>query len=301
MKTRVIVSLVLLPIFFLVLFVLPPIFLSVLISVICGIAAFELLRATKLSKNISLLIFTITAAALVPLAVYLSAVAGSIAAADGTGTERHPYATLFLFTLIFSILFIFLSLLLIEAFLTMKNQKAIDRGKQLKFRQIPIPLAAGILVPCMLSSLIGLKTLNYGHLFVLLPIVAAFVTDSGAYFTGVTIGKRKAFPTISPNKTVEGYIGGTIAGIIGMLIFGIIISSATSLTVIYPVLILYGIVGAVVTEAGDLIFSLIKRKCEIKDYGNLIPGHGGALDRFDSMIFCAPSMYILMITIPVAV
>jgi phosphatidate cytidylyltransferase len=140
--------------------------------------------------------------------------------------------------------------------------------------------------------------MQYGHLFVLLPIIAAFVTDSGAYFTGVTIGKKKAFPTISPNKTVEGYIGGTIAGTAGMLIYGIILSYTTPLTIIFPALIIYGILGALVTEAGDLTFSLIKRKCGIKDYGSLMPGHGGALDRFDSMSFAAPTMYLLVMLVP---
>jgi len=146
--------------------------------------------------------------------------------------------------------------------------------------------------------LISLKSVPYGHMLVLLPVVATVLTDSGAYFSGVTLGKTKPFPTISPNKTTEGYIGGTIAGIIGMLLYGLLLSYTTPLTVIFPALILYGILGAIMTELGDLVFSLIKRKCEIKDYGKLIPGHGGALDRFDSMIFCGPTLYLLVIFIP---
>jgi len=295
MKTRVIVSAVLLPVFFCVLFILPPIFLTIIISLICGIAAHELLRAAKLSKNKSVLAYTIISAVLVPFAVYLSRIT---APANAAGISLDNFSTLMLITLLFSILFIFLSLLVIEAVLSFKNAKAIKAGTQLKFRQIPIALSAGIFIPYMLSCLINLKTMQYGHLFVLLPIVAAFVTDSGAYFTGVTIGKKKAFPTISPNKTVEGYIGGTIAGTVGMLIYGIILSYTTSLTIIFPALIIYGILGAFVTELGDLTFSYIKRKCGIKDYGNLIPGHGGALDRFDSMSFAAPTMYLLVMLLP---
>jgi phosphatidate cytidylyltransferase len=83
-----------------------------------------------------------------------------------------------------------------------------------------------------------------------------------------------------------------------MLIYGIILSYTTPLTIIFPALILYGILGAFVTELGDLTFSYIKRKCAIKDYGNLIPGHGGALDRFDSMTFAAPTMYLLVMLLP---
>jgi len=204
-------------------------------------------------------------------------------------------------TLILSILFIFLCILVIEVVLTVKNTKAIESGKQLKFRHNPIALAAGILIPCMLSCLINLKTMHYGYIFVMLPIVAAVITDSGAYFTGVTLGKRKAFPTISPNKTVEGYIGGTLAGIIGMLIYGVILHFTTPLTIVFPLLIIYGFLGAIMTELGDLTFSLVKRKCGIKDFGTLIPGHGGALDRFDSMTFAAPTMYLLVVLLPAIV
>jgi len=279
-----------LPVFFVILFILPPIFLTIAVSAICGIAAYELLHATKINNNKSVLVFTIIAAVLIPPSVYLSFIPSS--------SPGNPYSAMLLITLLLSIFFIFICLLVIEAVLTMKNAKAIEKGKQLKFRQIPIALAAGMLIPYMLSSVVSLKSMQYGQLLVLLPVVATILTDSGAYFTGVTIGKKKAFPTISPNKTVEGYIGGTIAGILGMLVYGAIISSTTPLTVIFPALIFYGILGAVMTELGDLTFSLIKRKCGIKDYGKLIPGHGGALDRFDSMTFAAPTMYLLVIAVP---
>ena len=185
-----------------------------------------------------------------------------------------------------------MSILIIGAVLTFKTER------QIKFRHILISLAAGILIPYMLSTLISLKTLPFGHLYVLLPIISAFLTDSGAYFTGVAIGKRKAFPTISPNKTVEGCAGGLVIGTAGLLLYGFILANTTELSIIYPLLIVYGLVGAVITELGDLFFSLIKRKCGIKDYGRLIPGHGGMLDRFDSMIFCGPAMYFLVLLIP---
>jgi len=290
MKTRIITAAVLLPVFFVILFILPPIVLAIVVSIISGIAAYELLHATKISVNKSVLIYTIISASLVPLAVNLASVPSP--------AHVNLYAAMLLITLLLSIFFIFISLLAIEAVLTMKNAKAIEKGTQLKFRQIPIALAAGILIPYMLSSVVSLKSMQYGHLLVLLPVVATILTDSGAYFTGITIGKKKAFPTISPNKTVEGYIGGTIAGIIAMMIYGVILLYTTSLTVIFPILILYGILGAVMTELGDLVFSFIKRKCGIKDYGKLIPGHGGALDRFDSLIFCGPTMYLLVIFLP---
>jgi len=302
MKTRIIVSAILLPIFFCILFVLPPIFLTLVVSAICAIAAYELLHATKII-NKRVLVYTIIAAVLVPFAIYLVAIIPvriyTAALADGSYVGPiYTYTTLLIFTLLFSIFFIFMCLLLIEIALTFRNKKAAEKGTVLKFRQIPIALAGGMLIPYMLSALIGLKCFPYGHFLVLLPIVSAFMTDSGAYFIGVAFGKTKPFPTISPNKTIEGYIGGTIAGILGMLVYGIILSYTTPLTVVFPILIIYGILGAIVTELGDLTFSFIKRKCGVKDYGRLIPGHGGALDRFDSMTFCAPTMYLLLILLP---
>jgi len=302
MKTRIIAATVLLPVFFLILFVFPPFLLAFVISAVCAIAAYELLHAVKI-RNKRVLVYTIIAAVLTPMVIYLSnlpLIDADMLQAEGTSPVflNDSYSFMLLMTLLFSLFFIFVCFLVIEAVLTIKNAKAIEKGVQLKFRQIPIALAGGMLIPLMLSCLINLRTLPFGHLFVLLPVIITIMTDSGAYFTGITIGKKKPFPNISPNKTVEGCVGGIIAGTLGMLIYGLILSYATPLTVFYPILILYGIVGAVMTELGDLAFSWIKRKCGIKDYGRLIPGHGGALDRFDSMTFAAPTMYLLLMALP---
>ena len=304
MKTRIIVSAILLPIFFCVLFVFPPIVLTFVVSAIGAIGAYELLHATKMNNNKRVLVYTILTATLVPFAVYFSSLlviaANLIRVDEGLTptTQINMISVFMLITLLLSIFFIFICLLLIDFALTFRSKKAAEKGTQFKLRQIPIALAGGMLIPFMLSALIGLKCLPYGHLFVLLPIVSAFMTDSGAYFIGVAFGKTKPFPTISPNKTIEGYIGGLIIGTLGMVIYAAIIASTTPLNVILPVIIIYGVLGAIITEFGDLVFSLIKRKCGIKDYGRLIPGHGGALDRFDSMTFCAPTMYLLALFLP---
>lgn len=158
-----------------------------------------------------------------------------------------------------------------------------------------VPFLGIIPIPMALSSLYWLRVMPWGHLLVLFPIIVTMLTDSGAYFVGVSMGKRKAFPNISPNKTVEGCIGGIIIGTVGILVYGLIVQHFTGMTVSLPVLLVLGIIGSVVTEAGDLAFSLLKRKLGIKDYGNLIPGHGGMLDRFDSMIFSAPAIFLLLI------
>ncbi len=132
----------------------------------------------------------------------------------------------------------------------------------------------------------------------MVPFVLAFLPDSGAYFVGRFFGKHKLAPVISPNKTVEGMIGGVLAGIAGMVIFGLVMQFGFGFRVNYLYAVLYGAVGALGAVIGDLSFSAIKRQTGIKDYGNLIPGHGGVLDRFDSMTVVAPLTEALLLLLP---
>jgi phosphatidate cytidylyltransferase len=171
--------------------------------------------------------------------------------------------------------------------------RAAKEAKSVAFR-VFVSLLGIIPIPMALSSLYFLRGMPWGQWLVLFPVIVTMLTDSGAYFVGVSMGKHKAFPTISPNKTVEGCIGGLIVGTAGVFAYGLIISHFTEVTVSIPALLTVGLVGSVITEVGDLAFSLLKRKLGIKDYGNLIPGHGGMLDRFDSMIFSAPTVYTLL-------
>ena len=270
MKTRIIVAVICLPLLFIVLFFLPPYVLTGLVSIICAISAYELLHAIWGKENDRIRIYATFAAALIPIGAYFDLTA-----------------------LVFPAVFLALmSLLFLEAVFVFKTIRKIT------FSQILIALFAGALIPLMLSSLISLKLMPEGHLFVLLPVVSAFLTDAGAYFTGMAIGKKKAFPLVSPKKTVEGCIGGLAVGTAAMLIYGFVVYAATFHEVVLWALILYGIIGAAITQLGDLSFSLIKREYNIKDYGRLIPGHGGMLDRLDSMIFTAPAMYLLTALVP---
>jgi phosphatidate cytidylyltransferase len=127
----------------------------------------------------------------------------------------------------------------------------------------------------------------------LLPIVIAFTSDSLALFAGMAFGRHKLAPQLSPKKTVEGALGGFFGAIACTLLYGLILRTWCGITVCYPILALYGGLGSVVSQMGDLFFSYIKRQYGIKDYGNVFPGHGGVLDRFDSVIFCAPFIELL--------
>ena len=142
---------------------------------------------------------------------------------------------------------------------------------------------------------------NTGRYVILIPFVIACCCDAGAYFIGIRFGKHKLAPVVSPNKTIEGVLGGLATAVVGMLIYALILDLAFQFTVNYGLAILYGLGGAFAGVFGDLCFSIIKRQTGIKDYGNLIPGHGGILDRFDSMMTVAPLVEALLIIAPFAV
>lgn len=129
------------------------------------------------------------------------------------------------------------------------------------------------------------QTGEYGIL-VWLIFLTAFGTDIMAYFSGYAFGKHKLCPKISPKKTIEGSIGGTLGSVVLCGIFGYLVMPRL---LVHCLII--GVLGAIVSQFGDLTASIFKRKMGIKDYGNLIPGHGGILDRFDSVLFTAPIIY----------
>lgn len=122
-----------------------------------------------------------------------------------------------------------------------------------------------------------------------------WMADAGGFFVGAAIGKHKLCPKISPKKTIEGAVGGVIFCILSAVIIGIIFQNLIipDVTINFVALVLLGAINAPVSILGDLSFSLIKRSLNIKDYGSIFPGHGGVLDRFDSIIFTAPIVIVI--------
>ena len=145
--------------------------------------------------------------------------------------------------------------------------------------------------------MLQLRMLPHGAGMVLMPLVAAFCSDSAALFTGMACGRHKMAPLVSPHKTVEGALGGIAGGVVGMVIFRIVFYFCTLVPLHIGWCVVIGLVGALMGELGDLSFSVIKRQVGIKDYGRLLPGHGGVLDRFDSVLFAAPMIWMIVCTV----
>ena len=151
-------------------------------------------------------------------------------------------------------------------------------------------------VALTMSYIYRLRISDGGAYSVWLIFIASWGADTMAYLTGILIGKHKIAPVLSPKKTVEGCIGGVVGSTLIGLVYSLIFKDDLSAVYSNPVL-LFTIVSAaasIVSMIGDMAASAIKRNKEIKDYGKLIPGHGGILDRFDSVIFVAPIIYFLL-------
>ncbi len=270
MKTRIISAAVLLPLFLIVIWVLPKLFFALLLGVMAAIGAYELLCGTGLVRHMRLVAYSMAAAFAVSLWCYL----GSQPAWGLLG------------------LLVFVTALFAEM---MANHV------KLGFDKVALCVAAGALVPYLFSALVRIHGGELGRQLIVVPLILTFVPDSGAYFAGRFFGKHKLAPVISPKKTVEGAIGGAAAAVVGMLVYALVMSMAFHREVNYGFALVYGIVGSAASVFGDLMFSVIKRQTGIKDYGNLIPGHGGILDRFDSMMMVAPLAEVLLILLPAVV
>ena len=153
-----------------------------------------------------------------------------------------------------------------------------------------------VYVGVMLSYIYQTRVLPGGAFLVWLIFLCSWGCDTCAYCVGVLIGKHKMAPVLSPKKSVEGAVGGVVGAALLTLIYGFLFRGSMHVDVPY-IFMMAGIcaAGALISMVGDLAASAIKRNFDIKDYGKLIPGHGGILDRFDSVIFTAPIIYYLAV------
>ena len=268
MKMRVLAAVALIPVLLAVILDAPPVLTAILCGVVCAIAAAELLTGTRLVKQSRLVAYSVLAAFIVPIWCYFG--------------MDHAWGLLGII--------LYVSVLFAEILAS--------HGK-LRVERIAMSAVAGLLIPYMLSALVRIMGMYEGRKLILIPFILAFLSDSGAYFVGCAWGKHKLAPNISPKKSIEGVVGGVAAAVIGMLLYCLICALAFENQVNYAYAITYGVIGSLAGVVGDLCFSAIKRQTGIKDYGKLIPGHGGALDRFDSMIIVAPLVEALLLLLPV--
>ena len=267
MKTRIIAAAVLVPVLFLIVLVAPVSAAAAILGILLAIASYELLYRTGLVRHTRLVIYSSAMAFLMSIWSYLDAVRA------------------------------YFLLLLMVYFVLLFAEMMMDHIK-VRFETLGMCFISGVIVPYMLTALIRILTMNIGRYVILIPFIVAFMSDAGAYFVGMRFGKHKLAPVVSPNKTIEGVFGGLAGAMLGMVVYAIILDFPLKFDVNYGIALLYGLIGSCAGTFGDLCFSIIKRQTGIKDYGNLIPGHGGVLDRFDSLSMVAPLLEALLLVLP---
>lgn len=273
MKTRIITAIIAILIFVPILIFSDTIVFPIACGVLALVAAWEVLSCVGVLKKIAV------------SSLSLLAVAIAMFGAGYFAHEHNPHL-FFESLLIFSYMYLFL-MLTVAVF----SRGSVGIGQDLT--------AAGMIFYVIVgfASVVLLRDAPNGAYLYLLIFLSAWVTDTGAYFTGVCFGKHKLIPDVSPKKTVEGAIGGVITCVLVFVAFGAIVGAISDLTPHYIRLALVGFVTSIVSMVGDLIASLLKRKYGVKDYGKLFPGHGGVMDRFDSVLATAPFLYILADTL----
>lgn len=277
MKQRILVAVVGIPLLLAVLCWAPDWATALLLAALSVIAAHELLTAVcgaeKAKRWTALPAVT---GALVIAAVYFS----------GEHYADSPAGTVLRWLITAAVL-----ALLLASVLTY------GRPGALVLQDVCVMAVAGLVIPWAFSCMLQLRMLPHGAGMVLMPLVAAFCSDSAALFTGMACGRHKMAPLVSPHKTVEGALGGIAGGVVGMVIFRIVFYFCTLVPLHIGWCVVIGLAGALMGELGDLSFSVIKRQVGIKDYGRLLPGHGGVLDRFDSVLFAAPMIWMIVCTV----
>lgn len=285
MFQRVMVAVVGIPFLLVVLLLLPEWAPTILVTAMCAMGAHELLHAVGV-KNKALRWTGVLAAALVPVDIYAEAISGSIYEtadggflASGMGGSLLPLLALAFVFVLFA--------------LAIGNY---GKPTAIPFGHLTMTLFAGLVFPSMLGCLLRLRLVyELGPALVFVPLCISFGSDTFALFAGMLFGKHKLAPHVSPKKTVEGGIGGIVGGVFGMALMWAIIhwTIGYDLCTWWEAVIL-GVVGSVISQMGDLSFSVIKREFGVKDYGKLLPGHGGILDRFDSVTFVSPCVWLLL-------
>lgn len=267
MKTRIITSIVGIALCIAVFIFgeMNPIVAVIVVSVVNTVLCGEYLSAKKLEKQLLIFIPSLLFALAMPLCV----------------TARGWFIPLYLYALVS-----FITAVVFHAKIKIDDVMFAFGGVSL----ISLSMAAMVYASCKVYAP-GYDT--HTAFWMTLTLGIPWIADSAAYFIGSAVGKRKLCPVISPKKSVEGAVSGVVCGTLGAILIGLVyLLIYGNVSVNFGLLALIGLINSVLSIFGDLTFSVVKRQCGIKDYGTIMPGHGGLLDRFDSVIFCAPTVFI---------
>lgn len=171
--------------------------------------------------------------------------------------------------------------------------------EKIQFNHVSLCVFSLVYITAAMLHVLAVRQMESGNLYIFLIFIGAFATDTCAYFVGVLFGKHKLCPKVSPKKTIEGAVGGEVGTIILMLAFGYVAGKISNVDVNYVNLAILGVLSGLFSQLGDLTASIIKRQFDVKDYGNVLPGHGGVMDRLDSIILMAPLVYYFVTVLPV--
>ncbi|MBR1779657.1 MAG: phosphatidate cytidylyltransferase [Clostridia bacterium] len=238
-----------------------PMITNLFISLVCILTTHEIYCAMGISRIFSLMIPSLIFTAILPI---------------------FGFGALWKLSLYLYSLFIF-------CIMVIKRDK-------LSVKDVTVAYSMTLLISLSLNTIIELRNWAgvYSNFYVLLALATPWMSDTGAYFSGKLFGKNKLCPDVSPKKTIEGAIGGIIFSVLANLFICFIFETflfKPKAGVNYLCVILLVFLGAIFSIIGDMCFSMVKRSYRVKDFGNVIPGHGGLLDRFDSVIFVAPFVY----------
>lgn len=272
MAKRIISAAIAIPVGILIIALNNELLYYIAMALISAAAVYELLVATKYLKNRTISALSLLFTAATPFLFWVDALKENI---------RLIY---------FGFLMILFTVLLF------KHEKA-------RFEQVALTAAISIAIPISLSSIAFIRSAFPEHatFLIVYTMISVWISDAGAYFVGTLCGKHKMCPKISPKKTWEGFIGGIVtSGVLSVImcfsyefIDTLLNNGAHTFRVNWIYLTLLALVISVLGVVGDLTASLVKRECSVKDFGNLLPGHGGVLDRFDSVLCAAPFAYLM--------
>lgn len=262
MKNRILVACIGVPVILVVFYILPGPFTPALVGILSVVGAYEAMGAMGMTYP-RIALYTAAMAMAIPFWVYFG--------------EKRIIGLL--------VLLVYLLAVFLEAFAS---------GFRVKLERVGAAFFFAFFIAYCLSSVVRVGNLYFRDYYIALPIFLPFLVDAAAMISGMYLGRRSITPNLSPHKTLEGCIGGLVVGIGACLLYGLILHLITGITANYYFLAVYGLLGGIITQIGDLAFSYVKRTRKIKDFGNVLPGHGGVLDRFDSVIFCAPLIELLI-------